>query len=108
MGFTELDKYMSENVNPEDILLAKYYARYARFYEEPKFAHIHETSYDESLIKNNESGWIVIDETRYWSYREKLLQKNFYLGETKIEYRGEFPDPISGLSNYVWYWDNMP
>ena len=108
MGFTELDEYMRENVAPQDILLAKYYARYVRFYEQPKFANIYEISYDENLIKKNSSGWIVIDESRYWSYHEKLLLKNFYLDDIKIEYRGAFPDPISGLSNYVWYWNNMP
>ena len=71
-------------------MLSKYYARYARFYEQPKFANIHETSYDESLIKNNKSGWIIVDEVRYWSYRKKLSQKNFYLDETKIEEANEF------------------
>ena len=108
MGFDELDDYMLAHVQPQDVLLSKFYTRYVIFQGVPRFANIYETSYDEDIIKQNDSGWIVVDGSRYWSYRKKLLLENFYLDEIEIEYIGEFPDPTSGLSNYIWHWDKMP
>ncbi len=108
IGFDELDSYMRQNVKPDDILLAKFYGRYVSFYDQPEFAKIYETSYDPALITENKSGWIVVDEVRYWSYRKDLLLENFSVDHVAIEYVGEFHDPTSGLSNFVWHWDKMP
>ena len=107
MGFDELNAYMLEHVQPGDVLLSKYYARYVHFYERPEFANIYETSYDEDIIKENQSGWIVVDSSRHWVYRKQLRQKDFYLDDIEIDYIGEFLDPVSGLSNYVWHWDKI-
>ena len=108
MSFDEVDAYLRTHVAPEDVLLSKFYWRHVTFYGEPEFANMYETSYDESLIAMYESGWIVVDETRYWAYRKVLKRKNFLVGGVELEYIGEFPDPTSGLSNFVWHWDKMP
>ena len=108
MDFAEVENYMTAHARSEDILLSKFYGRYVRFTGQPEFATIYETSYDESLILDNVSGWIVIDSSRYWAYRKILKRQDFTLGDVQVEFVGEFPDPASGLSNYLWHWDTMP
>ena len=108
MNFDKIDNLIGKKGKPNDILISKYYGRYVKFYDFPVFADIYEVSFDTSLIETHTSGWIVVDELRYWAYDKVLLREDFYIDDIRIEYEGEFPDPTSGLSNFVWHWDKMP
>lgn len=108
VNFDKIDNLIAKTVKPEDILISKYYGRYVKFYDFPVFAGVYEESYDVDLIEAHDSGWIVVDELRYWAYDKVLLRENIYINDIEIEYMGEFPDPTSGLSNFVWHWDKMP
>ena len=108
MGFDEIDAFMHANAHPDDVLLSKFYRRYVVFWGAPEFAEIYEASYDEDLITAYESGWLIVDESRYWAYRKVLKRKDFMVGDVELVYMGEFPDPTSGLSNFIWHWDTMP
>lgn len=108
MGFDEVDAYLREHVQPGDVLLSKFYWRYVRFYGGPPFGALYEESYDEDLIMAHERGWIVLDSSRFWAYQGLLKRRDFMVGDVKVEFLGEFPDPTSGLGNYIWHWDTMP
>ena len=108
MNFDEVDAYMRVHAEPDDVLISKFYRRYVVFQGAPEFAEIYEASYDEDIIAAHESGWIVVDETRYWAYRKVLKRKNFMVGDVELVYIGEFPDPTSELSNFIWHWDKAP
>ncbi|MBT3337379.1 MAG: hypothetical protein HN560_16185 [Anaerolineae bacterium] len=107
MGFDGLDDYLIKNGSPQDVLVSKYYGRYAKFYNSPEFAMIYEASFSEEAIKENPGGWMVLDTSRQWAYEKELPLESFYLGDTLVEFIGEFPDPVSRLGNYLWHWSSV-
>ncbi len=107
IGFEEINGFLIQNVTPNDVLISKYYGRYAKFTEYPRYAKIYEASFDAEAIDDNDSGWIVVENTRHWYVEEKLPLETFLHDDVKIEYIGEFQDR-SGFSNYLWYWNKLP
>ena len=107
MDFQEIQSYLLQNANPGDVLVSKYYGRYANFVGTPEYKAIYEGSFILEAVAQNDTGWIVVDSPRYWYVKETLPRETVIMESRKIEYVGEFNDG-SGFLNYLWHWSTIP
>lgn len=107
MDFQEIQSYLMQYADSDDVLVSKYYGRYANFVGVPKYKAIYESSYSSEAIAQNDTGWIVVDSPRYWIVQESLPMENVIIESKKTDYVGEFNDS-SGLLNYLWHWSTIP
>lgn len=107
MGFEELQLYLTQNVNPSDVLMSKYYGRYALFIGFPEYSKIYVASFSIEALEENDSGWVVIDNTRYWLFEDILPLKSFRYKNKEIQFLGKYKDNHT-FSNYLWHWSTIP
>jgi hypothetical protein len=92
-------KFMRENANPEDILIATTYDLYVTWKQEPKFSAIYPVSEDLgdllSITRGGSSGWMVIDDPRIDFVPASLME---FLSNNDFEYIGLFGE------QHVWHW----
>ena len=88
-----------------DLLISTYYASYAYFVGMPVFSKIYPYIYYEqtrdeinSIVEQNDSGWIVMDNTT-GLYFSELPVETFDVNDKIVEYLGSFGDQM------IWSWN---
>lgn len=101
----EVHAYLLDQATDQDVLVATVYANYSQWVGEPPFRAIYSFDYRRadgreyllSLVGQNPSGWIVLDQIRY-EQSQPIPLETFASGGRLVEYRGQFAD------EYVWRW----
>jgi hypothetical protein len=102
-----VNAYLQDKVKPDDILISTVYDFYVTFKGEPVFKKTYHYDYlvdnpRESIlaiINQYDSGWVVLDASRYVVSRtEPLPLGSLTTNDKSIDYIGSFAD------EYVWKW----
>lgn len=104
----EVHAYLLDQATEQDVLVATVYANYSQWVGEPPFRAIYSFDYRRadgreyilSLVDQNPSGWIVLDQIRY-EQSQPIPLETFSSGGRLVEYRGQFAD------EYVWRWQTQ-
>ncbi len=103
-----VNTYLQGKVKQDDILISTVYGRYVAFKGEPVFEKIYNYDYlvDNpreymlSIINQYDSGWVVLDSSRFAvSHSEPLPLDSLTVSNKSIDYIGNFAD------EYVWKWN---
>ncbi|MGA7192551.1 MAG: glycosyltransferase family 39 protein [Anaerolineales bacterium] len=95
--------FMLDKVEKSDVLISTIYGSYVRWIGMPKFETLYSyepeksQKYVYSIIKQNKTGWIVLD-TRRSSPGRPLPRETISIEGKEVEYIGEFAD------QYLWMW----
>ncbi|MEZ0394845.1 MAG: glycosyltransferase family 39 protein [Anaerolineales bacterium] len=101
----DVHAYLLAQASDQDVLIATVYANYSQWVEAPPFRAIYSFDYRRpdgrdyllSLVAQNPSGWIVLDQIRY-EQSQPIPLETFSSAGRLVEYRGQFAD------EYVWHW----
>ena len=97
--------FLLDKVKPGDALISTDYGRLVTFEGNNKFSDVYfynievnnPGEYVLSIVSNNNSGWIVLDDQIY-DGTKPLPLKTIFVGNKEIEYMGEV------ANEYIWRW----
>jgi hypothetical protein len=98
--------FLLDKVKPGDALISIDYAQYVTFEGNSAFVAIYSYNLQDknpggyvlSIVSQNNSGWIVLDDQRYEATKPLPL-KTIFIDNKKIEYMGEV------ANEYIWRWN---
>ena len=101
---SQVHAFMLNHTEGGDVLISTIYGLYATWEGEPKFQMMYRITSQTpksdvfSIVDQNQSGWIVIDQIRLDQASMKVKD---FSGRDQIEYMGLFGD------QYVWHWQHL-
>lgn len=102
---SKTQSFLLDKVKPGDALISTDYGHYATFEGNSTFSTVYfynfqvnnPGGYVLSIVSQNNSGWIVLDDQRY-DATKPLPLKTIFVGDKEIEYMGEI------ANEYIWRW----
>jgi len=97
--------FLLDKVKPGDALISTDYGHYVTFEGNHSFGAVYFYNFQDknpgayvlSIVSQNNSGWIVLDDQRY-DATKPLPQKTTFVNNKKIEYMGEI------ANQFIWRW----
>lgn len=101
-----VNSYLLGKVQENDVLISTIYGSYVRWKDAPEFKALYYFDYTDlqakeyiySIVRENHSGWIVLDARRLKANKALPLE-TIMIDNKEVEYLGMFAD------QYLWKWD---